>query len=391
MIKKIIFIAISCVILVVPFQVLRAQRLPINISVFAREGCVHCQIEEEFLDQLSKEMPNIAVSYYDIAEPKNRDLFEQITSRYSLVKGTPITLVGGRFIEGFGTAETTGAIIRDILAAGAGENKKFEDMLNIAPSTETQPQKINGFVVKLPVINRSIDTRDFSLGALSVVLGFIDGFNPCAMWVLVMFLIILAQLQSRKKMLQCAGLFILAEAIMYYGILNVWLTTWDFVGLNRVVTPLVGLLALGSGMYFIYKFATYKQVCVVASQEQRKKISQRVKELAENPLTIGAALGILGLAFSVNVFEFACSIGIPQTFTKVLDINSLSWLGRQWYMFLYILMYMIDDVIVFGLALYGLDKIGLTHKYSKYSTLVGGLLMLILGVMMLVKPGLLIF
>jgi cytochrome c biogenesis protein CcdA len=84
-----------------------------------------------------------------------------------------------------------------------------------------------------------INLRDYSLLFLAVVLGFVDGFNPCAMWVLIMFVTILAQTGSRKKMFQVAGIFILAEAIMYYMILNVWYKAWDFVKLDNIVTPII--------------------------------------------------------------------------------------------------------------------------------------------------------
>ena len=109
-------------------------------------------------------------------------------------------------------------------------------------------------------------------------------------------------------------------------------------------------------------------------------------------MTIAVALGVLALAFSVNIIEFACSIGIPQTFTKILDINYLTWAGKQFYNALYILMYMVDDLIVFGLALYSFEKVGLTtHKYTSASHFIGGLLMLILGLIMLLNPTLLVF
>ena len=163
------------------------------------------------------------------------------------------------------------------------------------------------------------------------------------------------------------------------------------MALDNIVTPLVGFLAVASGIYFAYKFFTFKDTCEVTSFEQKKTLKERARRLAGKPLTIGVAFGILGLAFSVNVFEFACSIGIPQTFTKVLELNGLGWLGTQAYMLVYVMMYMFDDFIVFGLALYSFDKIGLTHKYSKWSTLVGAILMLLLGLILLFKPELLIF
>lgn len=375
----------------------------VTVSVFVRDDCGHCRDEKAFLAELQQENPQLELKYYNLAEEANKELFDRVTSRYQLVKGTPLTLIKGNLLQGFDTAKTTGRVMRGLIE-GEGKNKTFEeiadggaqiaDILGLgavcADGTECgtdAPQAL----VRIPLINKEINVGTFSLVSLSAVLGFIDGFNPCALWVLLMFLIILAQVGSRKKMVQYAGLFILAEALMYYLILNVWFTAWDFVKLDRIVTPLVGALALGSGIYFVYKFATYKETCDITSPEQKQSLQARARMLASKPMTIGVALGVIGLALSVNIFEFACSIGIPQTFTKLLELNQLSVLARQAYMGLYILMYMADDFLVFGLALYSFEKIGITHKYSKWSTLVGGLLMLALGAIMLIKPELLVF
>ena len=104
----------------------------------------------------------------------------------------------------------------------------------------------NAMYVDLPFVG-IINLKEYSLPILAAVLGFVDGFNPCAMWVLVMFLSILVQSGSRKKMFQIAGIFILAEAIMYFMILNVWYKTWDFVKLDHIVTPIIGLISLAAG------------------------------------------------------------------------------------------------------------------------------------------------
>ena len=102
-------------------------------------------------------------------------------------------------------------------------------------------------------------------------------------------------------------------------------------------------------------------------------------------------LGVLGLAFSVNIIEFACSIGIPQAFTKIIELNGLSWLQTQAMMAIYILFYMVDDIIVFGIALYSFERLGVTTKYVKASNLIGGMLMLILGALLIFNPEALVF
>jgi hypothetical protein len=45
-------------------------------------------------------------------------------------------------------------------------------------------------LITIPIIGKVVDVSKYSLSLMSLVLGFVDGFNPCAMWVLVMFLTI---------------------------------------------------------------------------------------------------------------------------------------------------------------------------------------------------------
>lgn len=361
------------------------------VSVFVRETCGHCREEEAFLEMVQRERPYLKVRYYDIIEAENERMFREVTDRFGLAKGTPITLVRGQLLVGFGTAETTGQVMLALIDGEGTANATFEDLLageEVTAVEEGEPQ--TSLVVDIPVVGKVVDVGHLSLAALSLVLGLVDGFNPCAIWVLVMFVVLLSQVGNRRRMWQYAGLFILAQAIMYYLILNVWYTVWDFVALDRIVTPLVGLLALGGGIYFLYRCVTFAPVCEVASPEQQRAVEKKARRLVGKPLTLAVALGIIGLALSVNVFEFACSVGIPQAFTKVLEINQLSLLGTQWFIGLYMLTYMLDDILVFGLALYSFEKIGLTHRYSRWTALVGGVLMIVLGIIMLFKPELLV-
>ena len=379
-----------------------AQTSTIELHAFVRDDCGHCHDLEAFLDDIQDEHPELSYVPHNLADDGEQALFVEVADTYGLQKGTPIVLVGNSIFQGFDTADTTGKLILDLLEQNP-TSSSFADIVSTTEATvlsslqkgictETSCEyETPSFSVRIPLINKTIDTGSMSLSAIALILGFVDGFNPCALWVLIMFLLILMQIGSRKRMWQYAGLFILAEAIMYYLILNVWFTAWDFIAINAFVTPLVALLALGSGTYFMYKFFTWSPVCKVASPKQQKNLTEKVKRLAAQPLTIPVALGILGLAFSVNVFEFACSIGIPQTFTKILELNLLTGLERQYYMFLYIIMYMVDDVFVFGLALAGAQKLHLAQKYSKWTTLLGALMLFALGLIMLFNPELLVF
>ncbi len=384
---------------------LQAQPIADKVQVhfFEREDCSHCQDQDAFLKDLSQQRDDFEIVYHDIYIDEQKELFIEVAETKDLPKVTPLTIIGGHVIQGFSTAETTGKRLVELIEDSKGEpqynmrqileNNLLKDLEQGGETCdETEGCAVNNnLIIDVPFIG-TVDMGKYSLPALALSLGFVDGFNPCAMWVLVMFLTILAEVGSRKRMFEVAGLFLLAEAIMYYLILNVWMTTWDFIGLDRFVTPIVGIVALGAGLYFLYLFSIDDQTCKVGSLEQKRKTQEKMRDLAHNPMTFVTAGSILLLAFSVNIIEFACSIGIPQTFTKVLDINYLSFAAKQFYNFLYILMYMVDDLIVFAIAIYSFDRIGLTtQKYTKASHLIGGVIMVVLGLIFLMDPTLLTF
>jgi hypothetical protein len=380
------------------------QKIP--LTIFERYDCAHCQDEKLFLNELSKTRSDFEIIDIDIYTKEGEAKFDQITKLEKLSKATPITLVGNTIIQGFATTDTTGKKIEELLNQSIGKKTlTFEEFLSAGGSGGNVEQVAGGtcdenstecvikedqFLVKVPFYGM-LDLKPYSLPAISSILGFIDGFNPCAMWVLVTFLILLIQVGDRKKMWQIAGLFVLAEAIMYYLILNVWFTTWDFIGLDNIVTPVIGLVAIGGGIFFLYEGFTSDGSCKITDLKQKQKTRERIKEIISRPMNLLTAVAIIGMALSVNIIEFACSIGIPQAFTKIIEINQLSWLKSQFYMFLYILFYMIDDFIVFGLALYSFDKLHLTTKYAKYSNLIGGILMVILGYLLIFRPEVLMF
>jgi cytochrome c biogenesis protein CcdA/glutaredoxin len=380
-----------------------------TVHFFGRDDCSFCSKEKAFLADLPEAYASTTVIYYNItADAAAGELYTTLTSANNIARITPITFVGGKIIQGFEAPETTGQLILEgIDAARVGNDFAIEEYENIdeiiasgqgctddgthetcAVDVGTQER----FSMKLPFVG-VVELDSLPLATLSVALGVIDGFNPCAMWVLVTFLLILMQIGSRKRMIQIAGLFLLAEAIMYYLILMVWFTAWDFIGLDQIVTPLIGMVALGGGFFFLQKYAkdNGKLICDVTDLEKQGKIEKKISELAQSPLTWATSLGVIGVAFSVNVIEFACSIGIPQAFTKIIELNALSTAMEQVYILLFMLAYMIDDIIIFLIAMYSFDKLHQSHKYSKYSSLIGGILMIGLGLLLLFAPDVLVF
>lgn len=390
-----------------------SQSKKVKIEYFGRKDCKNCANLEKFLKELSTKRDDFEYVEHKIDESKEeKAFFDETASKLKLVKGTPIIYIDGHIIQGFNTADTTGKEIESLINSGKIKDKiltlkeyvESGQMGNVSSNgavcTGDTVCEVPGLtkgaenqvLVNIPIINKTVDLTNYSLLTMSIILGTIDGFNPCAMWVLVLFLTALIAVGNKVKMFRVAGLFILAEAVMYFFILNAWIYAWDFVGLDKWVTPLVGIVGIIGGIFFIRNYLKKGDTleCEVTDFEQRAKISKKIKDIANKPFTLLTALAIIGLALSVNVIEFACSVGIPQTYTKILQINEVPFWTRQFYTFIYIIGYMIDDIIVFGFALMSVNKLQLTTKYSKWVNLFGGILMIILGLIMLIKPSLLI-
>jgi thiol-disulfide isomerase/thioredoxin len=373
------------------------------VYLFARDDCKFCKAEEAFLESLKNTGVAFILVRYDVGDvPEHHELFVQLAEAKQVPKVTPITIVGGTGIQGYAGDEITGAALHSLLIAApphipievfiASSTATISVMGSGCDASSCGTTLTGGMV--FPIVG-AIDPLTAPLSGLSFVLGVIDGFNPCAMWVLVTFLMFLANVGSRKRMVAVAGLFILAEAIMYALILNVWHATFDFVALDRMVTPLVGILAVGSGLFFVYRFYRMRTqttlVCDVTTDAQQSRLVSKMERIATMPLSIIGALAIIGIAFSVNVIEFACSVGIPQAFAKLLELNGLSVIGRQWYIAVYTFGYMVDDLVVFAGAVWGITRLRNTALFTKWSALAGGILMILLGSLLLFSPDWLVW
>ncbi len=405
--RAVMFLVLACVSMsVVMPGVATAQALPApdapTVYLFGRDDCGFCKAERAYLEAAG--IPYVYRNVVDDEAAKAE--FAAITEKHALSKVTPITVIGGVVLHGFNGSQTTGVQIEAALVREVGSPYQTLEhhlanapVVSITAGSGCDENGVNceasgtAYVFDLPFIGL-VDLKVFSLFTLSLVLGVIDGFNPCAMWVLITFLVLLTQAGSKRKMVTLAGVFILAEAIMYNLILNVWYKTWDFVALDQIVTPLVGFLAVGGGTFFLWRWYKNREValvCDITSLDSQTRTIDKLKQVIHAPLTLTTIGAILLIAFSVNIIEFACSIGIPQAYTKILELNMLTFLERQWFILVYTFGYMVDDFVVFGLAIWGFSKLEAHgHTYAQLSLIIGGILMVVLGLMLVVAPDVLV-
>ena len=370
-----------------------------DIYVFWREGCPHCGREKDFLRRLVNEEPRLRIHELEISQSQAHfRAFQTLVGSAGIDKpGVPLTVIGQTLLQGYQDDSTTGAEIRRhalscLTMACPDSVRPLLENPSVSGSLPAKDwEKSLPKVLKLPLFG-DIAIAEVSLPVLTILLGAIDGFNPCAMWTLVFLISLLVGLRDRFRMWVLGGAFIAASAAVYYLFMAAWLNLLLFLGMLVWIRVLIGLLALGGGGYYLHEyFMNPEAICKVTAPESRRRILDRLRHLVGERNFLLALGGIILLAFVVNAVELICSAGLPAIYTQVLAMSHLPVWQYHAYLALYILVFMLDDLLVFFVAMQTLKVTGLTGAYVRQAHLIGGVVMILLGLMLLFQPDWLSF
>jgi len=96
-------------------------------------------------------------------------------------------------------------------------------------------------------------------------------------------------------------------------------------------------------------------------------------------------LGVAMLAV-VNGIELLCTAGFPAIYTAVLTQHDLSPSAYYAYLGLYILAYVAGDTLMVAIAVIALSSRKLTERVGRVLKLLSGVVMLLLGGIMIMRP-----
>jgi glutaredoxin len=372
------------------------ERVPdgtVTIHVFRADGCPHCEKALEFLKRYENE-PRVSVRDYEVgSNPRNLERFERVLRGLGAADvAVPLVVVGQWWVIGFRDAETTGdQISRQVASCLAAGCPDLVASILAGPPSDARPPGPAGGVelpetVDLPLVGR-LRVADLSLPALTVVLAALDGFNPCAMWALVFLLGLLLGTTDRRRTWILGLAFLAGSALVYFLIMAAWLNVLMAAGLAAWVRIAVGLVALAGAAYHLHDYATNPEaVCEVSHVGRRQEILQRLKRFALQERLWPSVLGVVALAIAVNLIELLCSAGIPAVYTQTLALTPMPRGVYYGYLVLYVLVFLLDDIAIFAVAITTLRMTGFGAKYARASRLLGGLLLAAIGLMLLFRP-----
>ena len=393
-IRKII---ITALLLFIPF-VVSADEKTLRVYLFHQESCPHCKKEIQYLEELKNEYSNLDVVTYEVSQNvMNYNFMNRVIDKTGIVTNgqVPFTIIGTDYYIGF--EDHVKKSIKDSIDKFLNDKnsidviakvKNGEDVSNIKYNVDPKSTKV------IPIFGE-IDAKKVSLPLVAIVIGAVDGFNPCAMWVLLFLIGMLFHMKDKKKMWILGITFLLTSAVMYLLIMAAWLK----VALSFMTVVwlriFIAIVALVAGLVNLNSYIKEKKRkddgCEIVDEKKRKKMFTKIKKITSEKKFILAIFGIIALAISVNLVELACSAGLPLIFTQILALNDLSTFEYVIYMLIYILFFLIDDIVVFVIAMLTLNIKGISSKYGKYSHLIGGIIMILIGILMIFKPEWLMF
>ena len=377
----------------------------VNIYLFYSDTCPHCADEDKLLKEVLSKNDNVKLYKYEIGDSKNSKLLEEVAELFDTkVSGVPFTVIGNKVYKGFSFENSKSKFLAtidyyskygydDIVGKHIGDIE-----LPKYPVKETDPiiseyiDDYTNFKIKVPLIG-TIETKKLTLPVISILIGLVDGFNPCAMWVLLFLISMLIGMKDKKRMIILGSTFLTSSALIYLLIMLAWLDVATLLLSINYVRVIIGLIAIIGSLINITSYFKHRKDngCNVINDKKRHKVFAKVKKFTHEKSLLLAIIGVMALAISVNIVELACSAGLPVMFIQILSMNSLTFIEEFSYIVLYMIFFLLDDIIVFLIAVKTMEVTGFSTKYGHISKLVGGILLLIIGILLIFKPGWLMF
>ena len=385
--------------LAAPVESSAAQGDEVTLYFFWGEGCPHCAAAKPMLADLETRYPQLEVRSFEVLNSaENQRLFAGMTTKFGIRRtGVPTFFLGQRYWVGYVESTTPHqleAAILQCLTSGCPD----AGVGVFAPNAESPPSGIatapaapssGDEVIRLPIFGE-VDAGNQSLALSTLLIAAVDGFNPCSLWVLSVLLALTLRTGSRRTIAVIGLTFIFVTALVYALFIAGLFSIFSVVSFAPWVRVVIAVIAAGFAVINIKDFFWFKRgVSLTIPESSKPGIYQRMRHVlavTDSMPTLVAATAVL--AAGVSFVELACTAGFPVLWTNIVAAKDVSPAIFALLLGLYMLVYQLDELVIFGGAVVTLRATKLQERQGRMLKLVGGMLMLSLAIVMLVNPSL---
>ncbi|MCB0916704.1 MAG: hypothetical protein KDC23_13530, partial [Actinobacteria bacterium] len=289
-------------------------------------------------------------------------------------QGVPVTIVGDRVWVGF--SDAIGEQIEEALT----------DSEAPVPSGSSPPGPTT---VDVPLVG-SVTLESSSLLLSTLVIGFVDGVNPCSLWVLSVLLAIVLHSESRRRVAAVGFTFLTVTAAMYALYIVGFYSALNYAGQLGPIRVLVAAVALLFGALQLLDGLGNRQTPSLSiSAGAKPNLYRRMRRLSSPQASLPALLaGTVVLAVGVSLLETPCTAGLPLLWTAMLTEQGVSPAVAAGLFAAYMFVFLLDELLLFGAAVLTMRATRLQEKHGRALKLLAGSVLVTLATAMLLAPQL---
>ena len=345
---------------------------PPPLVLFWGDGCPHCEAEWQFLSDLSSDYPELEIIGYEVwhSEANQGLMVELLAERGEDPSGVPTTLFGDDMWVGF-----SDSVARQIEVAVGGAFG--EDDAPLAAE-----------VIDLPLFGER-DVGSTSLFVSTLLIAFVDGFNPCSLWALSILLALVLRTGSRRRVIAVGTTFLLVTAGLYALYIVGLYSALELAANAAWIRATMAAVALTFGVINVKDFFAFKRgPSLTISERHKPKLYQRMRTVADDKPIQTVLAGTVVLAPGVSLLETPCTAGYPLLWTDLVTRQGVATSTAVALFGVYMLVFLLDEFAVFGTAVVAMRAAKLEERHGRALKLVSGTLMIVLAAVLLLAPDL---
>ncbi len=363
----------------------------VHLYFFNGDGCPHCADEKIFLKEMEEEYgAQLEIHSYEVwYSPENAETFETFAKAFNFEPtGVPITFIGDQYWTGFGatTREALTQAIADGVKNGVIDAQQIVN--GETPAIATIDGSATGGI-KLPFVGQ-VDLSGKSIWVSTILIGIVDGVNPCSLWVLTMLLAMIVRTANRKKTLIIGFVFLTVTSLIYALFIGGVFSVLSYVSFIKWIQAAVAVITLIMGLINFKDYFFFKEgISLTIDEKHKPGIYERIRNVMNHSDNLWAMIGAtILLGIGVSLVEFSCTAAFPVVWSSLVVNADVSTVTFIILLILYMVLYQLDELVIFGIAVFTMRSNRLQEKHGQILKLFSGTLMVVLSFVMLVKPSL---
>ncbi len=392
-----------------------------TLILFYGETCPHCKNEEWYIAELQDKY-EFNLEWYEVYyDTDNQKLMEKYAEQFwENFNGVPLVIMWNDYFL-WESYEKTEELLKKYAQLKIVPDSKKPTSIEKIENPDPQPVELTGnqgipeievtnfdftgdetiwIIVStwdtendnqddqtLKLLGKEISLKSVGPVVFWMLLGFVDGINPCMFWVLIFLLTYLVSVGSKKKVLYSGLIFVITTFVLYFAIMylmhKVIFSTMALLPYIAYIKFAIGIIAIILGIIEVKDFFfAWKWISL--------KIPAAVKPTLEYITKKGTYMSAFVLAVLSTFVELPCTIWIPLAYVWAVWEN-INILLALWIYNLFFIIPLL--IIVFGIY-YWLSAFKTDENWNmaindssskKIMRLVAGLVLILLWILFITK------